>query len=242
MLVSLKKMTFRDEFDRILMFFALHSVLFLCAKIYEFIRYEFTLVSFIILILWFVFYRFFYRVLKFLYYTYWSMTAVSFIVMFYSMVAAAQIYSDLSLFYFYFFGIVTLAMTSYMLHSPIYYPIQNWWEYDFRYRNDVRTFIKVEDGELEEARLIDLRRNSGGLASFKEMDVGEKLLIKPEYNELDKEFEVEIMSKRATTIGRPYVYGLKFHFNSEDSQKDFVIFQKYWQFERKYKSMAKFSR
>jgi hypothetical protein len=156
------------------------------------------------------------------------------------MFSSLQRYGDVSLFYFYFLSILTLSFAMYFLYSPIFYPNVSWWEYDFRYRNDINTMVKVNDEEEKEGRLIDLRRGHGGLSFFGQLNVGDKIVLKPEYNELDKEFRVEVMSKRQHSIGRPYTYGLKFHFDSSEEQKDFVKFQKFWQFERKHKKLSKF--
>lgn len=239
-MTSISNLKFKSEFDKILAFFTLHAGLFFCAKIYEYIRYEFSLISFIGFIIWCIFYRFYYRTIRFLYYSFWTMAGISIFAICTDMFSALQRYGDVSLFYFYFLSIVTLAFAMYFLYSPIFYPNVSWWEYDFRYRNDINTMVKVNDEDEKEGRLIDLRRGHGGLSFFGQLEVGDKIVLKPEYNELDKEFRVEVMSKRQHSIGRPYTYGLKFHFDSSEEQKDFVKFQKFWQFERKHKKLSKF--
>lgn len=239
-MTSISNLKFKDEFDKILALFILHGGLFLCAKVYEFIRYEFSLLSFVGFIIWFIYYRFFYRMVRFLYYSFWTMAGVTIFAIITDMYSSLQKYEDISLFYFYFLSMAAIFAVIYFLYSPIFYPNVSWWEYDFRYRNDIVTKVKVKDEDEGEGRLVDLRRGNGGLSFFGKLEVGDKVILRPEYNELDKAFKVEIMSKRQHSIGRPYTYGLKFHFDSIEEKKDFVKFQKFWQFERKHKKLGKF--
>lgn len=240
MFIAKSRIKFKDDFDRIQAFFIMHMGLFLCAKAYEYLRYEFSVLSFIGFILWIVFYRIFYRMLSFVHYTFWTMAAFVVAFMVTDLYSSLQTYSDISLFYFYFFSLIALCFAAYNLNNPIYYPIVSWWEYDFRYRNDIVTKVKYGESDYEEGRLIDLRKYAGGLSYFKDLKIGDEVILAPEYNELDMNFKATIISKRQHSLGRPYTYGIKFHFGNEEEQKAFVRFQKFWQFERKHKQNAKF--
>ena len=140
-------------------------------------------------------------------------------------------------FLFYSVALFLLALESRELWTPIYYPIMSWWEYDFRYRNDLKVKAIV-DGKAIEGRLTDLRKGAGCVSLFKELKVGEHVQI-----ELKDEnsFKVEIMSKRYYSLGRPLSYGVRFELVEEDEKAEFKKFSKFWRNNRKQKRKEKFS-
>ncbi len=238
MFISLSKFKLKGEFERIVMITVLHLSLFLIAKFYEFIRYEFSFLSFIGLILWFVYSRFFYKTVKNLFYTYWTMTLITSLFLISDLYSSLVTYNDLSLFYFYGLSLLLLVINSYMLRTPLFYPMVSWWEYDFRYRNDVKATIKYGDAS-DEGRIVDIRGEAGGIAFFEDLEIGSKVMVAPEFNDLNQEFEVEIVSKRKHSVGRPFIYGVKFIFSGKEDRNSFEKFSKFWQFERRFKQKAK---
>ncbi|EQC43371.1 PilZ domain-containing protein [Bacteriovorax sp. Seq25_V] len=240
MFIGVSKIKFKDEFDRVKIFFILHSFLFILAKILELFTHEFSFISFIGFVAWLVYYRFFYRMLKFLHYSFWTMLFISLAVIFSDMFTSLITYEDISLFYLYLLSFVAIILSAYFVHSPIFYPIVSWWEYDFRYRNDLEARVVIGEEEFT-ARLVDLRRSAGGLSLFKDLDIGTKIVIKLEDNQFSESLHGEIVSKRRHTLGRPFTYGIKFRFEEEDDRKNFIKLQKFWTFERKSKQKEKFS-
>lgn len=236
--VGLSKLKIKDEFDRILVFVTLHILLFVLAKLYYFLSYDLSFMYLVIFCFWVIYTRFFYRTVKNLHYTYWTFTGVSLIVILTDIYESLVINTNISLFYLYFFSLCFLIVSSYMLRTPLFYPVVSWWEYDFRYRNDIKTKIGFDDHE-EMGRIVDLRGDAGGISLFDDIEVGKKITVSPQYNEMSDTYDAEIVSKRQHSIGRPYIYGVRFLFRSASERSSFTKLQKYWLFERRYKQQAK---
>lgn len=138
--------------------------------------------------------------------------------------------------FLYLSSLVLLGFESYQLWTPIYYPIVSWWEYDFRYRHDVKIKI-IFAGETSEGRLNDIRRGAGCVVAFKNIGIGEPLQVELEEG---KVFKVEIMSKRYYSLGRPLSYGVRFDLTEETDRINYDNYCLKWKRERKRKRMAKF--
>ena len=65
-------------------------------------------------------------------------------------------------------------------------------------------------------------------ASFSEINVGELIKIHASNGVKDFVFEVEIMSKRQYSLGRPVSHGVKFVFNEESKEDDYDEFIAFW--------------
>lgn len=140
-------------------------------------------------------------------------------------------------FLFYLVALVLLGLESRELWTPIYYPIMSWWEYDFRYRNDLKVKAIVDAQEIE-GRLTDLRKGAGCVSLFKDLKVGEYVHVELKDG---KSFKVEIMSKRYYSLGRPLSYGVRFELIEESERDEFRKFSKFWRNNRKKKRKEKFS-
>ncbi len=81
--------------------------------------------------------------------------------------------------WFFCMSAVLLGIEMYKLYGPIYYPLVNWWEYDFRFRSDVKVLVSLPDQAMVEGRLTDLRRKAGCVVLFDEMHVGDTLALRP---------------------------------------------------------------
>ncbi len=177
-----------------------------------------------------------FRLLKRLYYSFW--TFVGILALFLVLKIFGQPFFSMS-FVAYLTSLVLLGILSYSLWSPIFYPIVSWWEYDFRYRDDLKIKVEFED-EKSDGRLTDLRRQAGCVASFKDFKLGEVLTIEP-FDELKAmRFKVEIMSKRKYSVGRPFNYGVRFLLEKDGDTSLFHNFVKFWKNERKLKLKKKF--
>jgi hypothetical protein len=128
-------------------------------------------------------------------------------------------------------------MEMYILLSPIFYPRVNWWEYDFRYRDDIKADVKIDEQSYK-GRLSDLRREAGCLSCFEVLDIGATVDIEAEGNN----YKAEIMSRREYSLGRPLHYGIKFVSNSsEDKIKLRTLFSK-WKSKKKVIMKKKFTK
>jgi hypothetical protein len=176
------------------------------------------------------------RLLKRLYYSFW--TFVGLLAVFLLFKVFGQPFFSMS-FVAYLTSLILLGILSYSLWTPIFYPIVSWWEYDFRYRDDLKIKVEFKD-EKSDGRLTDLRRQAGCVASFKDFKLGEVLTIEP-FDELKTmRFKVEIMSKRKYSVGRPYNYGVRFLLEKDGDTSLFQNFVKFWKNERKLKLKKKF--
>lgn len=238
MFLNINTINHKDEFQRIKLLFAFHIFLFFTCKLSTILSYDFNLTILIGLILWGVFYRFFYRMVKQQLYSFWTMFGVSVIVHLYSMTFVLSKYRDISLFYLYLISLVILLICGYLLYSPLYYPIVNWWEYDFRFRNDLIASVDFENKPFE-ARLIDLRKDAAGLLAFKDFEIGVDISIKAEC-EVDTSFRAKIITKKRNIIGRPFIYGVKFYIENDEVRLEYRKLQNFWNSERKNKQQQRF--
>jgi hypothetical protein len=135
---------------------------------------------------------------------------------------------------------IFLAMACYIISSPLYYPRFHWWEYDFRFRADIRCWVEV-DGEQYRGRISDLRRGAACLELFKNLSVGYPLQINIQILGQSFTLFAEVRSRREPIIGRSIIYGIKF-VNSDLEQKQRLKFlTNYWNETKKMKIRNKFS-
>lgn len=241
MKLALHKIKLRSEIDRLeVLHWGIFFFLFL-ALFYEVVEFG-NWFEFLIETTFFVgFFFFVRRLFKRLYYSFWFFTGLMF--GFFLLKLFNQPFWSFS-FLCYFLASVLLIMEAYHLWTPIFYPIVSWWEYDFRYRDDLKVQL-ICGGDKFEGRLTDLRRNAGCVACFKDLKMGETIKIHP-FQDFDKvAFEAEIMSKRKYSIGRPFNYGVKFKVYNMDnptSERMYKNFCLFWKDERKNKLKKKFTR
>lgn len=183
-----------------------------------------------------IFYRLFSITKRELFYSFWSFSLI--LILFFLDKIIFEFHESLEIKLLYSIGLTLLLVEIYILSSPIYYPRVSWWEYDFRYRTDLKVLIRKEKVETE-ARVTDLRRNAGCIASFEEFKVGEDFEI-----ESNKYFEgplkVEIVSKRIYSLGRPYSYGVKFTLDSEEKKNSYADLLNIWRNETLQRKQRKF--
>lgn len=176
------------------------------------------------------------RLFKRLYYSFWTFAGIT--ALFLLIKIFSQPFFSMS-FVAYATSLLLLGLLSYSLWTPIFYPIVSWWEYDFRYRDDLKIKV-IYDEDKSDGRLTDLRRGAGCVASFKDFKLGDTFVIEPFDDLKDMKFKVEVMSKRKYSIGRPFNYGVKFLLEDSSAQSLFTNFVKFWKNERKIKLKKKF--
>ncbi|OUR92987.1 hypothetical protein A9Q84_21005 [Halobacteriovorax marinus] len=238
-MIDLSNLNIRQDIDRVHLLQWGHFCLLIMAFLVEgIITFEiiYTLVKLFFLLF---FYKMFFKTVTDLYYSFWtfSIGTVGFVT--YKLVNIISTQSDLQLFYLYLIAAVVLLIQMYILLSPIYYPRVSWWEYDFRYRDDLKVKLNEEGVELE-ARLTDLRRNAGCLSVFKDIKVGSKVKVMANNGVRDFTFLVEVMSRRQYSLGRPASHGVKFIFNEENRETDYDEFYSFWVKEKMTKKNSRF--
>jgi len=232
----------KRDFDRIQVLQWSHFFLALIGIIIEIglgVSSGFVILKIFLLLL---FYKLYFQTIKKLLYTYWTFSFFMQIYFMVGMYDGAIRYEAGSLFYCHFLSLIILGLQQFILFSPIYYPRVRWWEFDFRYRDDVKIKIRKDLLETEgiDGRLTDLRRNAGCVVSFERYKVGDNLHIHSlgEFKELT--LHGEVMSKRVYSIGRGINYGVRFHFKNLQEKRDFVHFCMFWKSQRSKKILLKF--
>lgn len=240
MLISISKLSIKSDFNKVQALFSLHMFLFFLAKGYEFFKFQFNFIALFGIIFSVILYRLYYRMQKNVHYSFWTLSVVVGLFIIFYILRSLYYYNDFSLFFLYTMSLMLLGVLCFSLYTPVFYPVIGWWEYDFRYRNDLKTKVYCDDIDGIEGRLVDLRRKAGGLTLFDDLKIGQKLEIEPFTTSIDGRLSAEVVSKRQHSIGRPYTYGVRFHNTDEDSRRRYGELEKYWNFERKAKKDKKF--
>lgn len=181
-------------------------------------------------------YYFLNRLQRRLYYSFWTFLSLLFIYLTFELFSQPFFSME---FLAFLCGMFLLGLLAYSLWTPIFYPVVSWWEYDFRYRDDLKVKVIHNDSKTE-ARLTDLRRGAGCIASFQDLRVGDELEIEPFEDLENVRFKAEIMSKRKYSVGRPFNYGIRFILDEGGDSHLFRNFVKFWKNERKLKMKKKF--
>jgi len=186
-----------------------------------------------------IYFKLYYQALKELYYSFWGLTTLyagyAFFCYFKSLT-----YGSLSIpTYGYFLSLTALLVIAFIMSSPVYYPIFNWWEVDFRFRSDLKGYVEI-GGHSHECRVSDLRRWAGCLMVFSDFELpaygnlhidlaGEKLVL-----------PVAIATKSEAIPGRGFSYGFKFLIQNKEVGKTYQKLMQYWHSSSKHKLQEKF--
>ena len=182
----------------------------------------------------------YYSTIKHRYYTYWSFSTLLFFYLLFKIYEQFYILDNEHIGILYLISTLILVFKMYLLSSPIYYPVVSWWEYDFRYRDDLKISIKSGENEFA-ARLTDLRRQAGCVASFSELKLGEEIVINAALDEDNVLLRGVVMSKRRDVIGRPIIYGVQFKFDSKSNKKRYIHLERLWKKQKNNKRKMKFA-
>ncbi|HXH76648.1 MAG TPA: PilZ domain-containing protein [Bacteriovoracaceae bacterium] len=236
------KLNLQNSYDKVKFLTILQFVLVIFGFIAEAVMEKSLLnFSFIFqLILLLVIFNFFYRALSSLYYSYWNITLILGIYYLVSMTRNMLIIGHPIIGVLFMFSLFFLCVSGYIISSPLYYPRFTWWEYDFRFRADIKCFVEIEGNQFA-GRLSDLRRGAACLELFTHMPVGQPIFINTEI--LNQNFTLygEVRSKREPIIGRSVVYGVRF-VNTELEQKQRLKFlSNYWRESKRIKIRNKFA-
>jgi|GEM_PF-2908086 len=184
---------------------------------------------------------FFYQMFLNLQYTFWTFSV------FFAAFWGYKILFYTTKFHFNFLGAsifmsVIFLTACYLLYSPIYYPKVRWWEYDFRFREDVKAFFSLHNRPLRliECRVTDFRRNSGCVVSFEDLNSGEIIEFKIPYQEKILSPKAKIITKREYLLGRGKTYGISFIFKDEADKITYKDFSQFWSNRKKTLIQKKF--
>lgn len=191
-------------------------------------------------ILLLVAYNFYYSALNNLFYSYWNMSVIFGIYYLVSLSRNFLILGNPMIGLLFLLSLFFLCIACYIVSSPLYYPRFHWWEYDFRFRADVRCWVEV-DGKQYRGRISDLRRGAACLELFNNISVGHPIQVSVDILNQSFTLFAEIRSKREPIIGRSIIYGVKF-INSDLEQRQRLKFlTNYWNESKKIKIRNKFA-
>ena len=199
---------------------------------------KFRLVVRLLFFLWLA--KPYYSTIKHRYYTYWSFSFLLFFYLLFKIYEQFFILDNDHIGILYLVSTLLLVFKMYLLSSPIYYPQVSWWEYDFRYRDDLKISIKSGEHDFA-ARLTDLRRQAGCVACFSELKLGEEIVINAALDEDNVLLRGVVMSKRRDVIGRPLIYGVQFKFDSQSNKKRYIRLVRLWKKQKNNKRKMKFA-
>jgi hypothetical protein len=181
-----------------------------------------------------IYYRFYYQTAQKLYYTFWTFSGI---LASYLLIQLFQSETNIS-YYSLLLALFFLGVEMYVLSSPIYYPIINWWDYDFRFRYDLKITPIINNKHCE-GRLTDLRRGAGCITLFEDLDVGKRIDLDITLEGESFNAIVEIMSKRQHSLGRPFHYGVNFITTEQFGKKQFILLVSKWKQYKKHKRLQK---
>lgn len=236
------KLNLQKSYDKVKLLTIIQFILVIIAFISEAIVtksvFYFSFIFQLALLL--VSYNFYYRALSNLYYSFWNMSLALFIYYLVSMIRNFAVIGYPMIGALFLLSIILISMSCYIISSPLYYPLVNWWEYDFRFRADIKCFAEV-DGKQVKGRLSDLRRGAACLELFDHLPIGNQVQISIEILNQHFTLYAEVRSKREPIIGRSIIYGVKFVNNDLEQRQRLKLLTNYWHESKKIKIRNKFA-
>lgn len=235
------KLNLQNSFDKVKFLTLLQAFFvvlgFLSEATIKQILLNFTFLFQIIILL--VTFNFYYTALKNLFYSFWN---ISFILMLFYIFGMIRnlLFGTPIIGVLYFGSIIMMIIACYIISSPLYYPRFHWWEYDFRYRTDLKCQVDAE-GIHSVGRISDMRRGAACVELFKSINVGQRIQITLEILNQSYTLFAEVRSKREPIIGRSTVYGVKFISTDLEQRQRLKFITNYWNESKKVKIRNKFA-
>jgi hypothetical protein len=236
------KFNLQNSYDKVKFLTLLQFVLVLVAFIAEALVTQSVLnFSFIFQLgLLLITYNFYYNALTNLYYSYWNISLILGIYYLVSLSRNFLVVGHPLIGVVFCISLIFLIISSYIISSPLYYPRVHWWEYDFRFRADIRCFVEIDNQQFR-GRLSDLRRGAACLELFQNIHVGHPIQINLEILNQNFTLFAEVRSRRETIVGRSIIYGLKFVNSDLEQRQRLRLLTNYWNESKKIKIRNKFS-
>ncbi|MCT4642482.1 MAG: hypothetical protein N4A33_09325 [Bacteriovoracaceae bacterium] len=168
-------------------------------------------------------------------YAYWGISFVLFLFLLKNFIFFSFVTFNLSVLYIVFLGFVLLAINSYVMSSPLYFPRVQWWEYDYKYRADKKIKIKIADQEFE-GRLTDLRRSEASIECFEYIKLETEGSMNIHFSQAEFDINFKVKTEKELIKGRPIRYGIQFNADSESLSE----LKKYWKNNKQVKLRNKF--
>lgn len=232
----------KDGHSIILFLIAAQATLVLSSlfiEIFSGINFVLSTLHFLVMSLYF---KFYYKTMKDLNYTFWTLTFFLVIYLLFGIFhsdegKAMGLLSHASL-----LSLIMSFTSIYLASSPIYFPKINWWEYDFRYRSDLKVQLQMSEHVLQTGRLTDLRRGCGCIISFDPMKIGDRIKLLPIENYTQNSFDLEVLSQREYSFGRGLHYGVKFVLENDEDKNRYLDLLHQWKENTQSKHLKKYSK
>lgn len=171
--------------------------------------------------------------------TFWSLTLMLLIFYFISFTRNALVLDNSLTATWYGASFFLLCLAAWQISSPLYYPMVQWWEYDFRFRPDMRVTIHDVEGKEHPARLTDLRRGAGCVVMFHPIPIGGEFSIHTEVLSQRFGLKAEVISRKEPILGRAYTYGVRFNVEDLEQRQRLKLITNYWRESKNLKKRSK---
>lgn len=184
-------------------------------------------------------YKFFFKAQKSRDYAFWGISLIVGLYLVQTILHYTFIHYNAPILYLSFMAIAFLAICSYAMSSPLYFPRVQWWEYDYRYRGDIKVNVKYNNLELE-GRISDLRREVVCIELFEILELG--VAIQIEIVKHDKPYKLtgNLVTMKRTIPGRPFRYGVTLDTDNDEIKKEYDLLKEVWDSSKKVKIRKKF--
>jgi hypothetical protein len=173
-------------------------------------------------------------------YAFWGMSIVIFMYLLMHILHYTFLNYNLLVLYLSILSGVFLAVNGYIMSSPLYFPRIQWWEYDFRYRGELKAEIKYLDGKLA-ARVADIRRECISFLAFESIRLGKEVIVEIPFGKKTFEIKGTLKTSREDIPGRPIRYGFKVDTEDKANDKSYNELKKVWGLKKQANIRRKFS-
>jgi hypothetical protein len=195
---------------------------------------------FIFKILFFVIlYRFYFKSQKNRDYAFWGITFIIFLYLVQLLLHYTFIDYNAIVLYLTFVSMAFLGICIYVMSSPLFFPRVQWWEYDFRFRGDIKTKVSLNDTQVD-GRLSDLRREAACIEMFELFEPGADVVLELSKHEEPFKLTGTIVTIKRTVPGRPFRYGVKLKTENSETRKEYERLKEVWDSSKKVKIRKKF--
>lgn len=173
-------------------------------------------------------------------YTFWGVSFVLGLYLVKNLLQFTFIDYNVLVLYLSFLAATFLGVNAYLMASPLFYPRVQWWEYDFRYKGDLKVEVDFED-EKKPGRLIDFRRSSAAIEMFEFVELGSDFTFSLTYGQSSFAFTGTVQTLRTIIPGRPIRYGVSLDLSTPEKKDAYLKMKKIWSMNNKVKLRRKFS-
>lgn len=173
-------------------------------------------------------------------YAFWGLTILIGLYLVKNILQYTFVEYNIFVLYLGFLAGIFLGVNSYIMSSPLYYPRIQWWEYDFRYRGELKGSLISGDKTIQ-IRLADLRRDTLSVLAFEQIKLGSTVQIEIPYGSDIYQISGIIRTIREVVPGRPVRYGISLDLHSDYDKKHQKNLKKMWSLHKKAAIRRKFA-